>query len=491
MQPLRREGVVDYLPIFLDLNGSAALVVGGGETAARKAELLRRAGARVHVVAPRAGDSLVQLVRSGGVRHIAGEFDAAHLDAVQLAIVATGDDASSRIVYRACIARSLPVNVVDRPDLCTFILPAIVDRSPVIVAISSGGTSPVLARRLRTRIESVLPVSIGRLASLAARFRPAVKARWQHSSQRRRFWDRVFDGPVAHLALSGREADAAAALQRAIDEPAEASSSVGEVYLVGAGPGDPELLTLRALRLMQQADVVVYDHLIGEGILDLVRRDAHRIYVGKENRNHTLPQEGINELLVRLARQGRRVLRLKGGDPFIFGRGGEEIQTLASCGIPFQIVPGVTAAAGAAAYAGIPLTHRDCAHACVVATGHLKDGSVDLDWPALARRDQTVVIYMGLGALGEICRELADHGLPDDWPAAVIENATTARQRVVSGSLRTLPMLVKAADIKPPALIIVGEVVNLRRSLEWFVPPGDAGTAHPSEDVAARAAQQS
>lgn len=479
---------MDYLPVFLNLGDSVALVVGGGETAARKAELLRRANARVNVVAPDLGESLARAARNADVQHVATRFEPAHLDGMQLAIVASDDDALVRAVHRACVARRVPVNVVDRPELCTFILPAIVDRSPVIVAISSGATSPVLARRLRTRIESVLPASIGRLAALAARFRPAVKARWPHAAQRRRFWDGIFDGPVADLALNGREAEAEAALRSAIDGDASAvPSAVGEVYLVGAGPGDPELLTFRAVRLMQQADVVVHDHLIGDGILDLVRRDAHRIYVGKENRNHTLPQDGINDLLVRLARQGKRVLRLKGGDPFIFGRGGEEIQTLAAHGIPFQVVPGVTAAAGAAAYAGIPLTHRDCAHACVMATGHLKDGSVDLDWAALARRDQTVVIYMGLGGLPEICRELARHGLPDDWPAAVVENATTPKQRVVTGSLRTLPTLAKAADIKPPALIIVGEVVKLRRSLEWFSPQAtEVRVPHPVEELAVR-----
>ncbi|MFO1321339.1 MAG: siroheme synthase CysG [Burkholderiales bacterium] len=479
---------MDYLPIFLDLEGTAALVVGGGETAARKSDLLRRAGARVHVVAPVLDETLAHAAQRGEVRHVAEDFEPAHVDGMQLVIVATADEAVNRAAHRACAARGVPVNVVDRPELCTFILPAIVDRSPVIVAISSGGASPVLARRLRTRIESVLPTSIGRLAALAGQFRSAVKARWPSATQRRRFWEQVFEGRIAELALNGREAEAAAAIRLAIDtESSDANAAVGEVYLVGAGPGDPELLTFRAVRLMQQADVVVYDHLIGDGILDLVRRDAHRIYVGKESRNHTLPQDGINDLLVRLAQQGKRVLRLKGGDPFIFGRGGEEIQTLAAHGIPFQVVPGVTAAAGAAAYAGIPLTHRDCAHACVMATGHLKDGSVDLDWTALARRDQTVVIYMGLGGLAEICRELARHGLPDDWPAAVVENATTSKQRVVTGSLRTLPTLAKAADIKPPALIIVGEVVKLRRSLEWFVPQGgESRVPHPVEELAVR-----
>jgi len=461
---------MDYLPVFMDLKGKPALVIGGGDVASRKTDLLLRAGAQVTVVSPELGEGLAQRAARGEVRHVRASFAPAHVDGKHIVVAATDDDTVNRAVHGACVSRGIPVNVVDQAHLCTFIMPAIIDRSPIVVAISSGATSPVLARRLRTKIESVLPASIGRLAVLAARFRSTVKAKFPDVNQRRQFWERTLDGPVAELALSGREADATAALERALHETETTNTGVGEVYLVGAGPGDPDLLTFRAVRLMQQADVVVYDHLVGEGIIDMARRDAHRIYVGKESRNHTLPQEEINELLVRLAKQGKRVLRLKGGDPFIFGRGGEEIETLAENNIPFQVVPGVTAAAGAASYAGIPLTHRDHAHACVLVTGHLKDGTLDLDWPALARRQQTVVVYMGLGALPELCRQFIRHGLPDDWPAAVIENATTPKQRVVTGSLRTLPHLAQAAGMKPPALVIVGEVVKLRRRLSWFEP---------------------
>jgi uroporphyrin-III C-methyltransferase / precorrin-2 dehydrogenase / sirohydrochlorin ferrochelatase len=473
---------MDYLPVFMHLKSRPALVVGGGDVAARKCDLLLRAGAQVTVVAPDLGEGLARRAARGEVAHVHAAFAPAHVDGKHIVVAATDDQAVNRAVHGACVSRGIPVNVVDQAQLCTFILPAIVDRSPIVVAISSGGSSPVLARRLRAKVESVLPASVGRLAALAERFRDSVKARLPDVNARRRFWERTLDGPVAELALSGREADAAVALERALQDSGTAAASVGEVYLVGAGPGDPDLLTFRAVRLMQQADVVVYDHLVGDGILDMARRDAHRIYVGKEARNHTLPQEGINELLVRLARQGRRVLRLKGGDPFIFGRGGEEIETLAANGIPFQVVPGVTAAAGAASYAGIPLTHRDHAHACVLVTGHLKDGSLDLDWPALARRDQTVVVYMGLGALAELCRQLIRHGLPDDWPAAVIENATTPAQRVLTGSLRTLPHLAQAAGMKPPALVIVGQVVKLRRHLSWFESQREPEAAtEPSE----------
>jgi uroporphyrin-III C-methyltransferase/precorrin-2 dehydrogenase/sirohydrochlorin ferrochelatase len=278
-----------------------------------------------------------------------------------------------------------------------------------------------------------------------------------------RNWLRDVRNKVAELVLMQPDA-----------KHARDATACGEVYVVGAGPGDPELLTIRAARLLQRADVVVYDHLVGDGILDLVRRDARLIYVGKESNNHTLPQQDINALLVRLAKQGKRVLRLKGGDPFIFGRGGEEIETLSANGVAFQVVPGVTAASGTACYAGIPLTHRDYAHACVFVTGHLQDGSVDLDWSALARPRQTIVIYMGVAALPEICRQLIKHGLPDNLPAAIVQQATTPRQRVVSGSLRTLPTVAAAAAIKAPALIIVGEVVKLRRKLAWFAPDAHA-----------------
>jgi len=360
------------------------------------------------------------------------------------------------------------VNVVDVPALCSFIMPSIVERGPLIVAVSSGGRSPVLARLLRARLETLIPAGYGRLAELAGAFRAKVKERFA-PAERRRFWERTLQGPIAELVFSGREEAARHAMQAALDDTRLAFGG-GEVSLVGAGPGDPDLLTFRALRLMQQADVVVYDRLVSKAVLDLVRRDAEMIYAGKERAMHALPQEDINHLLVRLAKEGRRVVRLKGGDPFIFGRGGEEIDTLAAEGIPFQVVPGVTAASGCAVYAGIPLTHRDYSQSVVFVTGHLKDGSMNLNWPALAQPRQTVVFYMGLLGVEILCRELVAHGLPAQTPAALVQQGTMPEQRVLVGTLETLPAILRASDVRAPTLIIIGEVVRLRDRLQWFEP---------------------
>lgn len=466
---------MDFLPVFIDLKHRPCLIVGGGEVAARKTALLRQAGAQVTVVWPVPDAELSGLIRDNAVRHHATNFHPDHLDNMDLVIAATDDPETNRQVSAAARQRHIPVNVVDQPDLCSFIMPAIVDRSPVLIAISSGGTSPVLARLLRTKLESMIPAAYGRLASYAGAWRERIRQHYPDPVKRRIFWEKILQGTFADMMLSGREKAAGDwlehHLQQVTDVPPDSPQPLqGEVYLVGAGPGDPDLLTFRALRLIQQADVVVYDRLVAPAIIDMARRDATRIYAGKERSNHSMPQESINQLLVRLAREGKRVLRLKGGDPFIFGRGGEEIETLSAHGIPFQIVPGITAASGVAAYAGIPLTHRDYAQSCVFVTGHLKNDSVDLDWPALTRPKQTVVIYMGLVGLPVLCRQLIAHGLPSGTPAAIVQQGTTSNQKVLTGSLETLPGLAADARLTPPTLIIVGEVVRLHQKLSWFEP---------------------
>ena len=457
---------MDFLPILLNLRGQPCLVVGGGEVAARKSALLLRAGARVTVVAPSLAAALDADRAAGRIAHRAARFRDADLEGQALAIAATDDATVNRAVAAAASARRIPVNVVDQPALCSFILPSVIERAPLIVAVSSGGASPVLARLLRSRLETLIPAGYGRLAALAGAFRERVKARFK-PAERRRFWERALQGPIAELVFSGRDAEARRALEAALAD-ARLALAGGEVSLVGAGPGDPDLLTFRALRLMQQADVVVYDRLVSQPILNLVRLEAERIYAGKERARQALPQEDINRLLVRLAKEGKRVVRLKGGDPFIFGRGGEEIDTLAAEGIPFQVVPGITAAAGCASYAGIPLTHRDHAQSVVFVTGHLRDGSMNLNWRALAQAQQTLVVYMGLLGLEVLCRELVAHGLPASTPAALVEQGTTPRQRVLEGTLETLPGIVRASDVHAPTLIIVGEVVRLRERLQWF-----------------------
>lgn len=460
---------MDFLPIFFNVRRRPVLLVGGGDVATRKATLLLSAGAHLSVVAPEITSILARWVEEGKLTHIAGNFDEAMLMDKVLVFAATNDGEANRAVYQAAQARGIPINVVDRPDLCTFVMPSIIDRSPLVAAVSTGGTSPVLARLIRARLETLIPVGYGRLATLVGEFRDAVKRRFTHPAQRRRFWEEVLDGPIAEQVYSGQEAAARRALEQRLQAAADAPPT-GVVYLIGAGPGDPDLLTFRALRLMQQADVVVYDRLVSQEVLDLVRRDADRIYAGKERANHAIAQEDINDLLVRLAREGKRVVRLKGGDPFIFGRGGEEIETLAAQGITFQVVPGITAAAGCAAYAGIPLTHRDYAQSVVFVTGHLRDGSINLNWDAIIQPKQTIVFYMGLHGVAAICEKLKQHGMAPSMPAALVQQGTTRHQRVFGGTLESLPAIVDQGHVKAPTLIIVGDVVRLRDKLAWFEP---------------------
>lgn len=460
---------MEFLPLFFKLDGQPCLVVGGGAVAARRVALLRKAGGQVVVVAPEVNADLAQLAESGEITHHARWFVAADLDGMRLVIAATDSIEVNAEVSRLAQDRSIPVNVVDNPGLCSFIVPSILDRSPVLVAVTTGGASPVLARQLRTRMETMIPSAYGRLASMIEEYREAAKQRFSDPDERRRFWEEVLEGPISERVFAGREAEARQQIEAALAK-GTAKKGVGEVYLVGAGPGDPDLLTFRAVRLMQQADVLVYDRLVSAPILDLARRDAERFYVGKEKNNHAVPQEGINQLLVELARQGKRVLRLKGGDPFIFGRGGEEIETLAQEGIPFQVVPGITAAAGCASYSGIPLTHRDYAQSCTFVTGHLKDGSLDLNWIQLVQPRQTVVFYMGLTGIEVICEQLIAHGMSPDMPAALVEQGTTRNQRVHIGTVATLPALVAESGVRAPTLTIIGEVVKLHEKLDWYQP---------------------
>ena len=464
---------MDYFPIFLRLAGEPVLVVGGGEVAARKIDLLLRTSAKVRVVAPELVSGLAEKAAAGELVHIAAEFSPEHLDGVRLAIAATDKHSINAWVARQAERRNIPVNVVDDRELSRFIVPAIVDRSPVVVAVGSSGDAPVLTRRLRERLESFLPQRLGALARLAGKLRPTIKARVEDPARRRRFWENFFDGTLAADVLAGREDAADPALPgRIADSVAQIVGTTpdeGEVVLVGAGPGDPGLLTLRALRALQNADVILYDRLVSAEVLDLARRDAERINVGKTAGGTRVSQDEINALLVQLAQQGKRVCRLKGGDPFIFGRGGEELEALAAAGVRFEVVPGVTAAAGCAAYAGIPLTHRDHAQSLVFVTGHVKaEGDDALDWDQLARPAQTVVFYMGLGSLEQILQRLREHGAPESRAAAVVEQGTRATQRVVTGTLADLARKANEEGVQSPALLIVGEVTRLHETLRWF-----------------------
>ena len=457
------------LPIFMNINQRLCVVIGAGEVAARKVTMLLRAQASVTVYAPEICPTLADLVEAGRIRYQPARFADQQLSGACLVIAATNDLQVNTAVSLAAQANNIPVNVVDAPALCTFTMASIVERSPIVIAISSEGNAPVLARYLRSKIETMLPAGYGRIAAIAGEFRDKVKSKYATSQARRIFWEGVLQGPIVERILAGQEAAARIGLDQLLADDT-ASQQHGEVYLVGGGPGDPDLLTFRALRLMQQCDVCVYDKLVSPEVLDLVRRDAELIYVGKSRDQHTLPQEEINQLLASLALAGKRVLRLKGGDPFIFGRGGEEIETLMQQGVPFQVVPGITAANGVSSYAGIPLTHRDYAQACLFITGHLKNGVLDLDWAAMARPQQTVVIYMGLVGLEQICQQLIAHGVAPDMPAAVIQQGTTQHQRVVSANLSDLASQVAAAKMKAPCLTIIGQVVQLREKLNWFEP---------------------
>ena len=459
---------MDYLPIFLDVRDRQVLVDGGGTAAARRVERALSTGARVLALDPDPEDELLRIV-SAGPQGLTYEKRVPIRDDIAASAVVYGaseDETRDERLYRWSRETGALCNIADVTEKCDFITPSIVDRSPVVVAISTGGAAPVIARMLRARLETMLAPAYGQLTAFVGQFRDRIAAAIGNGRDRRHFWERMIDGPVGDLYLAGDEAGAVARFE---DDLAKTSAGgdapMGEVYLVGAGPGDPDLLTFRALRLMQRADVVLYDRLIGDEILSLVRRDAERIYVGKLPKEHTMEQGDISGLLVKLAKRGNRVLRLKGGDPFIFGRGGEEIEELAAHGIPFRVVPGITASAGCAAYAGIPLTHRDHAQSCLFVTAHGRDGVLDLDWDVLVRPGQTVAVYMGLQNLAALAEGFARRGISLQTDVAVIENGTRVNQRVLTGTLGDIAAQVADAKFKSPSMIIIGSVVQLRTLL--------------------------
>ena len=459
---------MDYLPMFAKLEGRPVLLVGGGEVALRKARLLLAAGARLTLVSPTIDAAFNEF--HGRFTHLAARFTPDHLVGHILVVAATDDLEVNALVYQSANQRGLFVNVVDDPVRSSFIFPSIIDRSPVMVAVSSGGKAPVLVRLLRERLESLLPRHLGGLAELSGRVRGKAKQVLVSLSDRRRFWERAFASNTLGSLVEKQDWQGAEHwLNEGLDK---AQSEVGEVVLVGAGPGDPGLLTLKALQQIQQAEVVLYDQLVSPEILDLVRRDATLVSVGKKAGAHSVPQEETNRLLVEYARAGNRVVRLKGGDPFMFGRGGEELAVLAAEGIPFSVVPGITAAAGATAYAGIPLTHRDYAQSAVFITGHCQSDGKEPDWQQLAATDQTLVIYMGLMRSEHIQQQLVSHGRSGSTPLAIIERGTQASQRVLIGTLNELATL--AAQAESPSLIVIGEVVSLREQLAWFGEQGSA-----------------
>ncbi len=461
---------MDHYPAFLDLKQRPCVVVGGGAVAERKVNTLIQAHAHITVIAPEITIGLQQSYSAGRIQYLAREYQEDDIKNAFLIIAATDNKKlNNHIANQANHANQL-VNVVNNPRAGNFVVPSIVDRSPVTVAVSTGGASPVLARQLRMRLESLVPSSTGQLASITEQYRHKVQAAFPRIEQRKKFWENALSGSFSELVYAGHITEATQLLDTLLSETDNTATTVGEVYLVGAGPGDPDLLTLRALRLMQQADIMIYDRLVSKTILDMANHDAERIYVGKQKANHIVPQDQINTLLVEQAKQGKRVLRLKGGDPFIFGRGGEEIETLANEGIPFQVVPGITAASGCASYAGIPLTHRDYAQSCSFVTGHLKEGDLELNWQQLVQPNHTTVFYMGLSGIRVISQKLIQHGMSPTMPAALIEQGTTSHQRVHISDISHLAEKVEQAHVRAPTLIIIGEVVHLHETLHWYHP---------------------
>lgn len=491
---------MNTFPLFFKLDNRKVLIVGGGDVALRKADLLSRAGAAITIVAPSICDELHALLSDEKHTLIYENYNKKYMQGARVIIAGTDDEALNHQIHADATALNIPVNVVDTPHLCDFIFPAIVDRNPIVIGISSNGKAPVLARLLRARLETLIPQGYGKLAKLAGEFRSEVKNKIPTLTGRRQFWERAFEGKVSELIFAGNETEATAQLQKDLAETAtkianqhsddtevvtnsaanldnqdtdsnisnQGKNPVGEVYIVGAGPGDPELLTFKALRLMQQADIVFYDALVSPQVLDLCRRDADKVYVGKKRSNHTVAQLGINELLINEAKKGRRVVRLKGGDPFIFGRGGEEIESLRAHGVPYQVVPGITAANAAASYAGIPLTHRDHSQSVRFVTGFLKAGMPNEKFENLLDTNETVVFYMGLHSLERLTEGLIEAGRSSETPIAIVSNASMPNQQVLTGTLASIVERQEQAQLPTPALLIMGDVVALHHDLAWY-----------------------
>jgi uroporphyrin-III C-methyltransferase/precorrin-2 dehydrogenase/sirohydrochlorin ferrochelatase len=458
---------MDHLPIFINIRKKSCIVIGGGDIALRKINLLLKAQAKVDCLSPSFSRDIKNLSKDGHITLINKSFDQADIKDYSIIIAATDDSSVNSLISAIAQVKKIPVNVVDSPELSSFIMPSIVDRSPLIIAVSSSGKAPVLSRIIRAKLETVIPSAYGILADIAGEYRQKVKDRFSTIKDRRAFWEIVFSGVIAEKVFSGRISEAKKDIQRQLDDAVE--MDLGEVYLVGAGPGDPDLLTFKALRLIQQADVVLYDRLVSKGVMELVRRDSELIYVGKKGgSDKSTKQVDINDQLVELAKSGKRVCRLKGGDPFIFGRGGEEIESLSEHGIPFQVVPGITAASGCSSYAGIPLTHRDYSQSCRFVTAHLKNGTTNLPWEEFIIDQQTIVFYMALSGANYICEKLMEYGMDKDMPIAIIEKGTMPEQKVYISSLIELPDLLDREDIHAPTLMIVGEVVKLNEKLNWY-----------------------
>ena len=458
---------MDHLPIFINIRKKPCIVIGGGDIALRKINLLLKAQAKVDCLSPSFSRGIKKLSKNAQIRLINKSFEETDIKDYSIIIAATDDSSVNSSISAIALDKKIPVNVVDSPELSSFIMPSIVDRSPLIIAVSSSGKAPVLSRIIRAKLETVIPSAYGILADIAGEYRQKVKDRFSTIKDRRIFWEAVFSGVIAEKVFSGRISEAKEDIQRQLDDSVE--MDLGEVYLVGAGPGDPDLLTFKALRLIQQADVVLYDRLVSKGVMELVRRDSELIYVGKKGgSDKSTKQVDINDQLVELAKSGKRVCRLKGGDPFIFGRGGEEIESLSEHGIPFQVVPGITAASGCSSYAGIPLTHRDYSQSCRFVTAHLKNGTTNLPWEEFIIDQQTIVFYMALSGANYICEKLMEYGMDKDMPIAIIEKGTMPEQKVYISSLIELPDLLEREDIHAPTLMIVGEVVKLNEKLNWY-----------------------